>query len=80
MSISLYWESDFLNSDILKVWIKEANTHFDSSVKLNDNSGRVVTQLEYASAIYSMMYAMYCTRPDLLLQCVDFLDTLVILV
>lgn len=45
--------------------IKEFNTPFDSSVKLNVNSGRSVAQLEYASAIGSMMYATHCTRPDI---------------
>ncbi|KAJ9565484.1 hypothetical protein OSB04_001450 [Centaurea solstitialis] len=45
--------------------IKEFNSPFDSSVKLEKNSGRVVAQLEYASAIGCMMYAMYCTRPDI---------------
>ena len=45
--------------------IKEANTHFDQSIKLGENTGRTITQLEYASAIGSMMYAMHCTRPDI---------------
>ncbi|KAJ9567241.1 hypothetical protein OSB04_003207 [Centaurea solstitialis] len=45
--------------------IKEFNTPFDSCVKLGANSGRAVAQLEYASAIGSMMYAMHCTRPDI---------------
>ena len=45
--------------------IKEFNTPFDSSVKLDKNSGRAVAQLEYASAIGCMMYAMHCTRPDI---------------
>ncbi|KAH9725878.1 protein kinase domain-containing protein [Citrus sinensis] len=31
----------------------------------HENSGRVVAQLEYASAIGSLMYAMHCTRPDI---------------
>jgi hypothetical protein len=44
---------------------KEYNTPFDPSVKLKVNSGRAVAQLEYASAIGSMMYATYCTRPDI---------------
>ena len=44
---------------------KEANTPYDSTVKLLENSGRVVAQLEYASAICSLMYAMYCTKPDI---------------
>jgi hypothetical protein len=45
--------------------IKEFNTPFDSSLKLDVNSGRAVAQLEYASAIGSMMYATHCTRPDI---------------
>ncbi|KAJ9541434.1 hypothetical protein OSB04_027940 [Centaurea solstitialis] len=45
--------------------IKEFNTPFDSSVKLEKHSGRAVTQLEYANAIGCMMYAMHCTRPDI---------------
>ena len=43
--------------------IKEFNTPFDSSIKLSDNSGSAVAQLEYASAIGSLMYLMHCTRP-----------------
>ena len=31
--------------------IKEANTPFDSSIKLEKNNGRAVAQLEYASAL-----------------------------
>ena len=45
--------------------IKEFNSHFDSSVKLNMNSGREVAQLEYANAIGSMMYVTHCTQPDI---------------
>ncbi|KAJ9557199.1 hypothetical protein OSB04_011813 [Centaurea solstitialis] len=45
--------------------IKEFNSPFDSSVKLEKNSGRVVAQLEYASAIGCMMYAMHCTRTNI---------------
>ncbi|GKB21456.1 hypothetical protein Tco_0855379 [Tanacetum coccineum] len=45
--------------------IKECNTPFDTSVKLEVNSGRAVAQLEYASVIGSLMYAMHCTRPDI---------------
>ncbi|KAL0301617.1 UNVERIFIED_CONTAM: Retrovirus-related Pol polyprotein from transposon TNT 1-94 [Sesamum radiatum] len=32
---------------------------------LVENTGRTVAQLEYASAIGSLMYAMHCTRPDI---------------
>ena len=45
--------------------IKEANTPFDSSLKLEKNDGRAVAQLEYASAIGSLMYAAQCTRADI---------------
>ena len=45
--------------------INEANTPFDQSIKLGENTGRTITQLEYASAIGSIMYAMHCTRPDI---------------
>ena len=38
--------------------IKGSNTPFDSSVKLEKNDGRVVAQLEYASAIGSLMYVV----------------------
>nr|CAN63713.1 hypothetical protein VITISV_008235 [Vitis vinifera] len=41
--------------------IKDANTPFDSSIKLEKNDGRSVAQLEYASAIGSLMYAAQCT-------------------
>ena len=45
--------------------IKEANTPFDPSIKLVKNVGRTVAQLEYSSAIGSLMYATQCTRPDI---------------
>ena len=45
--------------------IKDANTPFNSSVKLEKNDGRVVAQLEYASAIRSLMYVAQCTRVDI---------------
>ncbi|XP_075088615.1 uncharacterized protein LOC142170623 [Nicotiana tabacum] len=45
--------------------IKGYNNPYDSSVKLTANTGRAVAQLEYASAIGSMMYLMHCTRPDI---------------
>ena len=38
--------------------IKDGNTPFDSSVKLEKNDGKVVAQLEYASAIGSLVYVM----------------------
>ena len=43
--------------------VKEANTPYDISSKLTENTSRSIAQLEYASAIGSLMYAMYCTRP-----------------
>jgi hypothetical protein len=45
--------------------VKEVNTLFDSNYKLVENTGRAIAQLEFASAIGSMMYAMHCTRPDI---------------
>ncbi|XP_050897435.1 secreted RxLR effector protein 161-like [Lathyrus oleraceus] len=44
---------------------KEANTQFDPSVKLQKNNGRIVAQLEHASAIGCLMYLVQCTRPDI---------------
>ncbi|GKE92365.1 retrovirus-related pol polyprotein from transposon TNT 1-94 [Tanacetum coccineum] len=45
--------------------IKESNVPFEPSVHLKKNSGRVVSQLEYASYIGCLMYATHCTRPDI---------------
>ena len=45
--------------------IKEANTPYDVSSKLVENSCGAVAQIEYASAIGSLMYAMHGTRPDI---------------
>jgi hypothetical protein len=45
--------------------IKEANTPFDSSMKLNYYCDKTVAQLEYTSAIGSLMYDMHCTRPGI---------------
>ena len=44
--------------------IKEANTPFNWSIKLGENTRKAIAQLEYASAIGSMMYAMHCIRPN----------------
>ncbi|XP_062100637.1 secreted RxLR effector protein 161-like [Humulus lupulus] len=44
--------------------IKEANALFDSSLKLEKNNGRRVTQFEYASALKSLVYTAHCTRAD----------------
>lgn len=43
--------------------IKEVNTPFDPNLKLIKNYGRAIAQLEYASAMKSLIYAMQCTRP-----------------
>ena len=32
---------------------------------MSENTGRLVAQIEYASAIGSLMYAMYCTGLDI---------------
>lgn len=45
--------------------IKDSNTPYDPNLKLSENNGRALAQLEYASAIGSLMYAMHCTRPDI---------------
>ena len=61
-------QSHYIEKVLLKfkhLKFKEANTPFDSSIKLLENSGRAVAQLEYASAIGSLMYAMHCTRADI---------------
>src|SRR5204862_8076249 len=44
---------------------KEMRTPLDIGFKLKENNGRAVAQLEDASAIGSLMYAMHCTRPDI---------------
>ena len=45
--------------------IKEANTLYDTSMKLVENQGRAMAQLERVSAIRSLTYAMNCTRLDI---------------
>ncbi|XP_071912380.1 uncharacterized protein [Coffea arabica] len=45
--------------------IKEVSTPYDPNFKLFENSGKPIAQLEYASAIGSLMYATHCTRPDI---------------
>ena len=59
--------------------IKEANTPLDVSTKLVENSGRFVSQLDYASAIGSLMYAMHCTRPIFHFLYASFQDIQVII-
>ncbi|KAJ9542942.1 hypothetical protein OSB04_029448 [Centaurea solstitialis] len=44
--------------------LKELKNPFESCVKLEKYSGRAVAQLEYASAIGCMMYAMHYTALD----------------
>lgn len=44
---------------------KTISTPFDPSSKLVKNDGYSVSQLDYASVIGSLMYAMNCTRPDI---------------
>ena len=51
-----------VDSKCIHLKIKDANTPFDSSVKLEKDDGRAVAQLEYASAIGSLMYVVQCTR------------------
>jgi hypothetical protein len=61
-------QSHYIEKILLKfqyLGIKEVTTPYDSTVKLIENSGSVVAQLEYASAIGSLMYAMHDTRPDI---------------
>ena len=41
------------------------STPFDPSIKLVKNDGECVSQLDYASVIGSLMYAMNCTRPKI---------------
>ena len=45
--------------------IKDANSQFDSSVKLEKNDDRALDQLEYASAIGSLMYVTQCTKANI---------------
>ena len=63
MSQSHYIEKVLNKFSYLK--IKEANIPFDPSIKLIKNDGSAMAQLEYASAIGSLMYATQCTRPDI---------------
>jgi len=44
---------------------KSVSTPFDSNIRLYPNTGRSVSQLEYARVIGCLMYAMTCTRPDI---------------
>lgn len=42
--------------------LKEVDTPFNPSAKLLKNDGRVVSQLEYVSAVGYLMYLMQCIR------------------
>ena len=62
------YQSHYINKILNKfnhLNIKEANTPYDVSSKLTENTGRSVSQIEYASAIGSLMYDMHCTRPNI---------------
>ncbi|GJY20270.1 hypothetical protein Tco_0392836 [Tanacetum coccineum] len=60
------WElSDLPLDKFQHLNIEEANTPYESSCKLVENNERVFAQIEYASAIGCLMYATYCTRPDI---------------
>ena len=66
--VYLLCQSHYIEKVILKfnyLKFKETNTPYDSSIKLLENIGLVVAELEYASAIGSLMYVMYCTRLDI---------------
>nr|GEV70110.1 hypothetical protein [Tanacetum cinerariifolium] len=53
---------------ILCIRIKhEMSTHMDTSEKLMPNNGQVVSQLEYSRVIGCLMYAMNCTRPNIVI-------------
>jgi hypothetical protein len=45
--------------------IKVANTPYDVSCKLIENTGRSIVQIEYASVIGSLIYVMHCIRLDI---------------
>jgi hypothetical protein len=63
-----FCQSHYIEKMLLKykhLNVKEVNTPFDSNYKLVENTGRTIAQLEFASAIGSMMYVMHCTRPDI---------------
>lgn len=45
--------------------VKDTDTPFDSSVNLSENNSRIIAQLNYASALGSLMYVMHSTRLDI---------------
>ena len=61
-------QSHYVEKILLKfqyLGIKEVTTPYDSTVKLIENFERAVAQLEYVSAIGSLMYVTHGTRPDI---------------
>lgn len=44
---------------------KLASTPIDPSIKLVKNDDRSISQLEYASVVGRLMYAVHCIRPDI---------------
>ena len=44
---------------------KPAPTLFDPSIKLMRNSSDVFNQVTYSQIVGSLMYDMYCTKPDI---------------
>lgn len=61
-------QSHYIEKLLLKfnhLQIKEATTPYETNGTMLSNSGRSVAQLEYASAVGSLMYATHCTRPDI---------------
>ena len=45
--------------------VKDTSTPFDFNFKLYENVSNPIAQLEYASVIEILTYAMSCTRPDI---------------
>ena len=41
------------------------STPFESQIRLFPNTGRAISQLDYARIIGNLMYAIICTRPDI---------------
>lgn len=50
--------------------VKEVNTPHYVDCKLFKNSNRTISQLEYASAVGSLLYGMH-TRPYIAFQCLN---------
>ena len=61
-------QSHYIDKVLLKfnhIKFNEVNTSYAFSIKILENSGRAVAQLEYASVIGSLMYAMHYTRSNI---------------